>query len=757
MADVAALEFSDLIHSPFTQSPSPPLPDDDLNSELDDQPVDELELEHIRNTLKEMHYSSISKLSPIDPSNRERVLAAFVRMRLPVFLFTLSQYLYIQVLRLTRPGAPLASQVIQQAETIAQLSSHIEFISARHAHDRERWEGEREASARLTDAILSRARKDGVGRVEDLERENNTLLSDNRILQNRLQDTQSRLASLEAELVALRPYFLTKSEDSLQGPIHTSSLPYSRGQRTPRKSKERDGKNGSDEETTVDPYPLITRKHNAFKSPTTGDARIEHMLLAARKLGRERVARLAPPVALPTTGCNAFPGVFLPINAYVPPKPSTPQTPKSAASAAPLRAMPPGTPINKFSPGIGLLPKISPNPYMRPNAAANYAAATAAAHASTKAAPAANLVTSSSSLKATNPNGLESLLSAAKRVFDPDSPSNNANPSKKRRVEQQSNGTRQSGVNTKDAPTIPLSAGQAMSALDVLADQAAAFGTEDTDGLNSDDSDEPMGTNGRPSGSRTDAPRPSGSSNVSPIKKPKSSALSRSGSTTLPSYSNYLPDYKSMLSSGPLPPAPDYSSPFGPRLDAKGKGKTPSFPTVLSSRSNPATNPYTPRPSIASATSLTQPSPSPIKIQAATSGTTRTRNTPNSKPLVSYSALPLSATRSTSAVGPRESSARKTTPSSRSSDSRSSVSRSRSTSPIIMHRTLNGHSVRTSEPLAGQRRGLQKIGKLGLLLPKQITLDPSPSTSTAEIEYQQTTRPERTIVGTENFSLPLLP
>ncbi|KAF9516773.1 hypothetical protein BS47DRAFT_1360011 [Hydnum rufescens UP504] len=411
--------------------------------------------------------------------------------------------------------------------------------------------------------------------------------------------------------------------------------------------------------------------------------------------------------------------------------------------------MAPGTPISKFSSGFGILPKISPNPYMRPNAAANYAAV----HAPNKVVTASNSATSSSISKATNSNGLENLLSAAKRVFDPDAPSSGGtNPSKKRRVDQQPNGARETTMAIDITPPISSLTGQAMSALDVLADQAAAFGPEETDGSNSEDSDEPASTRGHPPG--TGASRPSRSTAPSPTKKLKSTIPSRSGPNMLPSYSTYLPDYKSMLSNGPLPPAPDYSSPFGPRSDVKGKSKALLFPTTPNPRPGPVIAPYAPRPSTASAT-LVNLSPPSIKRQPGTSGNPRSRNTPNSKS--SYSPLPLSATRSTSAVGPRESSTRKAAPTSRSSDSRSSVSRSRSTSPITLHRNLNGRSIHASETLGGQRRSVQEIGKVGLLSPKEINIDTLRPTSVADTYSQETTpRPlvDRTTVGTENLPLP---
>ena len=175
--------------------------------------------------------------------------------------------------------------------------------------------------------MLNRMRKEGVGKLEELERENNNALSNNRVLQLRLQDTQERLESLEAELHALRPYFLTESDDTLGQPSQ-AALPTS-SPRTPNthpiSSNRRDAK--GEEDVLRTSYQRQPPKRGHSKMPILGDARSEHMLLAARKLGRERVARIVPSTQLASSGVNPFRGMLFPVSPYTPRHIVAPQTP----------------------------------------------------------------------------------------------------------------------------------------------------------------------------------------------------------------------------------------------------------------------------------------------------------------------------------------------------------------------------------------------------------------------------------------------
>ena len=60
------------------------------------------------------------------------------------------------VLRLTDAAIPLRDQVIQQAETIANLSQHMKFILEREEEERGRWDAEREGWSRTRDALTLR-------------------------------------------------------------------------------------------------------------------------------------------------------------------------------------------------------------------------------------------------------------------------------------------------------------------------------------------------------------------------------------------------------------------------------------------------------------------------------------------------------------------------------------------------------------------------------------------------------------------------
>ncbi|KAF8589610.1 hypothetical protein K439DRAFT_1628609, partial [Ramaria rubella] len=134
------------------------------------------------------------------------------------------------LMRLTHPASlPQPSQLHAQAETIAHLIQQRDFLVNRSIEEHERWESERESWARAAQALIIQGRRESARvekddataaqyalvtadastqRMQEFERANSTLQSDKKILQQKLADTQNRLASLESELAQLKPLLL---------------------------------------------------------------------------------------------------------------------------------------------------------------------------------------------------------------------------------------------------------------------------------------------------------------------------------------------------------------------------------------------------------------------------------------------------------------------------------------------------------------------------------------------------------------------
>lgn len=283
---------------------------------------------------------------------------------------------------------------------------------------------------------------------------------------SQLQETGARLHSLESELHALRPVLLLRpgtpdltanhATDSTPAQSHTVNHPRSTGRSKKKLEPDRpvsdddfDLGGGSGAASSPSRHSF---RHQSLKSPSLGDARAEHLLLAARKIGKERAAMLSPPTYTPRQQAAAAAGN---LGSNVPPL--TPRTPRVRRPPSPSYSRTP----SRLSQG---------------------------GHSQPGFPLAAHTPRTQSLTNTDTPSGLESLLSAARTVFDHDL--QDGSPAKRRRIDS--------------APEIGSSqltgVGRVMSALDVLADQAAAFSSQ---GSGSAPPSEPM------EGVETEAPGPS--------------------------------------------------------------------------------------------------------------------------------------------------------------------------------------------------------------------------------------------------------
>ncbi|KAK0187034.1 hypothetical protein F5146DRAFT_1063353 [Armillaria mellea] len=276
------------------------------------------------------------------------------------------------------------TQLVEQAETISGLMQERELLGELFSEERARWEAEKEGWERSAEALIAQRTRENpdVFKTEQMTYFNSLLESDNKVKTDKLQEALARLSSLEAELAKLRPILLLQPFPSSGRPSHTallnastylSSLPYpaptgdsalvAQKQRGAKKKKDKvppPAHGGSDEDKAVptdpgaegsaststlpllDPSPTINgqtsylsaaqdsmtaspqsqyrfavdvyahlrpknaqspgqtiyskkgrparAKETKTSPPTTlsSDARTEHILLAARKIGRER-------------------------------------------------------------------------------------------------------------------------------------------------------------------------------------------------------------------------------------------------------------------------------------------------------------------------------------------------------------------------------------------------------------------------------------------------------------------------------------
>ncbi|THH08232.1 hypothetical protein EW145_g2853 [Phellinidium pouzarii] len=199
------------------------------------------------------------------------------------------------VLRLTA-ALPSRSQILDQAATISRLSTQQDFLINRMGEERERWEAERVSMYRVSEALMTQANmaSHNVYKDQDHTKRPAILESENASLRQKLLDAHSRMSSLEAELSQLRPLLLMQPHA-----IAVSKglmLPPGR----PRKKESTGGEeNRSYYRVREDKTPIIPKSRKKklvpyFKHPpTVADARSEHLLLAARKLGKERATMMS--------------------------------------------------------------------------------------------------------------------------------------------------------------------------------------------------------------------------------------------------------------------------------------------------------------------------------------------------------------------------------------------------------------------------------------------------------------------------------
>lgn len=309
--DGPVLALSDIMHGIATSPDTPVTPEDDTEKIISaesstPEPLDNAQIELMRKRVLELIVSGASKMNT---SSREKELLEMV-------------------IRLTSAHTPDVGQLCTQANTIQELCHQRDFIIREVEEERARWEAERLGFDRVAEALIARRSHGGEStyREEELERQVATLDADNKALRQKLSEYHGRVQSVEAELAQLRPvllmqpYTLTHSLPPAHNLyLHSSAHKADTSRRVKRRKQGDVDPDVTEEEpdnTAMassstprarprgdyyrrrDTEPFVDNSRHRRRAQKKGgailaDARAEHVLLAARRIGRERASILA--------------------------------------------------------------------------------------------------------------------------------------------------------------------------------------------------------------------------------------------------------------------------------------------------------------------------------------------------------------------------------------------------------------------------------------------------------------------------------
>ncbi|KAG6333008.1 hypothetical protein ID866_6085 [Astraeus odoratus] len=512
--DCTPLVLDDIVHV-MSPSPAPQPTADDSEMTLranssSPEPLLDSDLVHMRKRVLEMH---ILDKGELQASPREKELAKMV-------------------LRFTNSPILDTEQLVRQAEMISALTVHRDMLLQQAEEQRLRWESEKDGWARIAEALIAQQTKNrpSAERDDDIERLNTNLETDNKNLRQRLHETQSRLQLLETELTRLRPLLVMQPP----GPSTTLATPRAKHQMRKRRKDanqplagtEDEAMDVSDDDTTVpgssefgtpthssqlqntprsksrrseaynatNPTPSSTHtyKRRSLKSSSRGlsaDARVEHLLLAARRLGKERVSAASGMIQQMEDRDGERRREDSTSTAVA----TTPKTPKRVAAYPGYMPAEGGyiyvnSPVRP-APGMQAIPVFIPA-YPRQLLQTPTSSTTAASATSSKRpekqssqTPLDSLLSAARSMM--REGGREGLADVDRQAQDDDVPPDSPLPKRRRvgsrekaamtqELASSSNTSTTDGRGSTSAP-----AGRVRSALDVLADQAAAFSVQD--------------------------------------------------------------------------------------------------------------------------------------------------------------------------------------------------------------------------------------------------------------------------------------
>ncbi|KAH7923622.1 hypothetical protein BV22DRAFT_1036102 [Leucogyrophana mollusca] len=420
---------------------------------------------------------------------------------------TINKELLDMVMRLTSAVPPDPDQLIRQAELISGLAEQRDFLMRQAEEQRLRWDAEKDGWARMAEALIAQQTRNrgSADREEELDRQNSIFEADNKNLRSKLSETQSRLTSLEAELTRLRPLLLMQPLNLPTPPKHP---PRKKGK---EKEKEAPPFTDEDHDAYMSPYddedttPHTTPKHRhsrhiatnpkkkpppaAQKSasrPISSDARAEHLLLAARKIGKHRAGLLAGLVQSQSQLQYQFQSQSQHKDKGKDKSreqerdetlTATPNTPRRSYAylntISPVRNPLPGAPI----PAPVLLPPYSTHLLQTPSSSSS----TTVPPSSSRRHPHSPRPHLQSPRPQKNPpTPMDSLLNAARMMNDEEDRESTASPlPKRRKLATSSLKPAVPSLSSLREHDNDAASGRVRSALDVLADQAAAFSSQE--------------------------------------------------------------------------------------------------------------------------------------------------------------------------------------------------------------------------------------------------------------------------------------
>ena len=344
-----------------------------------------------------------------------------------------------------------------------------------------------------------------------------------------------------------------KHEIPIQRPSHSTNKSKGKEVEAPRSDEEIDELIDDDDDAPAGETPGVTKSQSSRSkgkaravyekgTPLMTDARAEHVLLAAKKLGRERAGRLS--------GIAPGDGRRAPVEREEPPPSTTPRTPRRPSHNTPVTSQP------NFHPDR--------YPYM-PSPAVGYLFPVGASSWPQPQTPMVHRDPSGS----TNPQTpFDDLVSVASRMLDEETPVRGSPNKRSRRLVEESDSPlprKRRVSNDQEIGRRSSTLGPQRSALDVLADQATKEFDSETSRSAFDSGDErgatEAGSPRRRNGRGTVVRELTARSTADNLERP--AALHPSGSAeTLPrpGMPSPVPPRRSSGDFPPLAPAPAINS-----------------------------------------------------------------------------------------------------------------------------------------------------------------------------------------------------
>ncbi|KAF9649652.1 hypothetical protein BDM02DRAFT_3186141 [Thelephora ganbajun] len=583
-----------MVHDP------PPLALSDIMHSFTPSPGHEGEVDEDQDRAHPEAYRTVSP-EPLDQTEIDSIKSRLLQLGIGTSpepgLSTRERELGDMLLRFTTSVRSDSSQLVAQAETIHQLAQQRDQLLRQTQEEKLRWDAERDLWVRTSEALLTKRRADVEAlHPEETESKISYYESENKALRVKVADLQNRLTLMEAEVMSLRTVLKLSASSHVRStatapqkqhpgrPPRKHEVPVQRSSQNAIKGKGKEVETfRSDEEideliddddAPAGETPRVAKLQGSKSkgkarvvyekgTPLMTDARAEHVLLAAKKLGRERVGQLSG--MTPRDGRRVSTG-------QEPPSSSTPHTPRRPSRNTPVASQ---THYHQDrypymgSPAVGYLFPVGAGSWPQPQTP---------------------LVRRDPSGSANPQTPFDDLVSVASRMLDEETPARISPNKRSRRLADESDSPlprKRRASNDQDIGRKTSTLGPQRSALDVLADQATKEFDSETSRSAFDSGDErgatetgsPRRRNGRGTAVRELTARNTADNLDRPV------ALHPSGTAETSSRPGMTPPAPPRRASGdypPLAPAPTINSRTRSQSSVTGERHPGSSPRVVS-------------------------------------------------------------------------------------------------------------------------------------------------------------------------------